>query len=180
MKAHAERRGQTTRHMKLHGIAAVAATGILMACLTACAPRAVSYDPVPATATASTVDDTLLLYGEHSPDTSPGPIATPDGVRRMLGKRLAAGDASRLIVVLPRFGYLWRTNVRAVYVSLDRARALAAESNVELVRDPSSGSLHAIQPGNWELWLVDDQALARLRAAVDTIATGRVAVVVRR
>jgi spore germination protein YaaH len=117
----------------------------------------------------------VMLYDEHWSTSAPGPIATTDWLRRALAQRVADVGASRLIAALPVYGYLWRPNQPARPVGFQEAIRLALEANVELARDPSSLSLHAIQPGSWELWMADSQLLAALRAEVEAIGVMRIA-----
>jgi spore germination protein YaaH len=117
----------------------------------------------------------IMLYDEHWSTSAPGPIATPEWVRRTLGQRLSDVGASRIVAALPVYGYLWRPNRPAQPVSFDEARRAAFEANVELVRDPASLSLHAIQPGSWELWMSDAQLLRALRIEVGTLGVTRIA-----
>ncbi len=117
----------------------------------------------------------IMLYDEHWSTSAPGPIATTDWVRRALARRIADVGASRVIAALPVYGYLWKPNQAAQPVGFQEARRLALEANVELTRDPSSLSLHAIQPGGWELWMSDAELLAALRAEVETLGVMKVA-----
>jgi hypothetical protein len=122
-----------------------------------------------------------LFDAEHAPGIA-GPIATPESVRRILGARLADGDRDHRPIVagLPMFGYFWRGSQPPVAISLDDARRAAAQANVELVRDPASASLHAIQPGVWELWIADEQTLGVLRDAAAALGVTRTAVFIKR
>ena len=117
----------------------------------------------------------IMLYDEHWSTSAPGPVATPEWVRRTLSQRLADVGASRVVAALPVYGYQWRTNQPGQPVSFADARRAAFEANVELVRDPSSLSLHAIQPGSWELWMSDAQLLRALRAEVTSLGVSRIA-----
>jgi spore germination protein YaaH len=117
----------------------------------------------------------IMLYDEHWSTSAPGPIATTDWARRALARRIADVGASRVIAALPVYGYLWKPNQPAQPVGFDEATRLALEANVEMVRDPSSLSLHAIQPGGWELWMSDAELLAALRAEVEALGVMRVA-----
>jgi len=117
----------------------------------------------------------IKLYDEHWSTSAPGPVATPDWVRRTLARRLSDVGASRVVAALPLYGYLWRGNRPAEAVSFADARRAASEANVELVRDPASLSLHAIQPGSWELWMSDAHLLRALRAEVNSLGVSRVA-----
>ena len=117
----------------------------------------------------------IMLYDEHWSTSAPGPVATPDWVRRTLARRLSDVGASRVVAALPLYGYLWRVNRPAEPVSFADARRAAFEANVELVRDPASLSLHAIQPGSWELWMSDAHLLRALRAEVNSLGVSRIA-----
>jgi spore germination protein YaaH len=117
----------------------------------------------------------IMLYDEHWSTSAPGPVATADWVRRTLAQRLADVGTSRVVAALPVYGYQWRTNQPGQPVSFADARRAAFEANVELVRDPSSLSLHAIQPGSWELWMADAQLLRALRAEVSSLGVSRIA-----
>jgi hypothetical protein len=117
----------------------------------------------------------IMLYDEHWSTSAPGPIATTDWVRRALARRIADVGASRVIAALPVYGYLWKPNQPAQAVGFFEATRLALEANVSLTRDPASLSLHAIQPGSWELWMSDAQLLAALRTEVAALGVTRVA-----
>jgi spore germination protein YaaH len=117
----------------------------------------------------------IMLYDEHWSTSAPGPIATGDWVRRTLSARVADAGASRLVAALPLYGYLWRPNAPAQPLSFNEARRAALESNVEIVRDPSSLSLHAVQPGGWELWMSDAELLRVLVAEVRALGVTRIA-----
>jgi len=117
----------------------------------------------------------VMLYDEHWSTSVPGPIATPEWVRRMLGQRVADAGANRLVAALPVYGYQWRASQPATPLSFDDARRAAAQASVELLRDPSSRSLHAIQPGAWELWQSDADLLAALVAEVTSLGVTKIA-----
>jgi spore germination protein YaaH len=126
---------------------------------------------------ASAVDLLIvMLYDEHWSTSDPGPIATPSWVRHTLGLRVAEVGASRIIAALPVYGYQWRTAMRpATPLSFDDARRAAAQASVGLIRDPSSQSLHAIQPGDWELWQSDAELLRALRDEVASLGVTKIA-----
>jgi spore germination protein YaaH len=117
----------------------------------------------------------VMLYDEHWSTSAPGPVATPLWVRRTLGQRVADIGASRIVAALPVYGYLWRGNGPATPVGFDDARRAAVQASVELARDPASRSLHAVQPGAWDLWISDADHLRALRAEVNALGVTRIA-----
>lgn len=117
----------------------------------------------------------VMLYDEHWSTSAPGPIATPEWVRRTLAQRVAEVGADRLIAALPLYGYLWRGTQPADPLSFADARRAASRANVDLSRDPSSMSLHAIQPGAWQLWMADAELLRVLVDEVTSLGVNRIA-----
>ena len=117
----------------------------------------------------------VMLYDEHWSTSAPGPIATPTWVRRTLGQRVADVGASRIVAALPVYGYQWQAAQVAVPLSFDDARRAATQAGVELLRDPASRSLHAIQPGGWELWQSDSDLLRALRDEVASLGVTKIA-----
>jgi peptidoglycan-N-acetylglucosamine deacetylase len=117
----------------------------------------------------------VMLYDEHWSTSQPGPIATPAWVRRTLGARVAEVGAGRIVAALPVYGYQWRNSQPATPLSFDDARRAAAQASVELARDPASLSLHAIQPGDWELWQSDAGLLRALYAEVTSLGVTKIA-----
>jgi spore germination protein YaaH len=117
----------------------------------------------------------VMLYDEHWSTSAPGPIATPEWVRRTLARRVADVGADRLIAALPLYGYLWRGAQAGEPLSFPDARRAAAQANVDLARDPSSSSLHAIQPSVWELWMTDAELLRALVDQVTGLGVTRIA-----
>jgi spore germination protein YaaH len=117
----------------------------------------------------------VMLYDEHWSTSAPGPIATPDWVRRTLAQRVADVGADRLIAALPLYGYLWRGAQAGEPLGFTDARRAASQANVELSRDPSSISLHALEPGVWELWMTDAELLRVLVDQVTGLGVRRIA-----
>jgi spore germination protein YaaH len=103
-----------------------------------------------------------MLYDEHWSGSAPGPIADPDWALGYLRARVAEVGATKIIAAFPVYGYRWRTNAETEIVSYADARRLAETTNTPLSRDPASGSLHAISPQGWEMWVSD-------RALLDTL-----------
>ena len=119
----------------------------------------------------------VMLYDEHWATSPPGPIASPDWVRRGLALRVAESGPSRIVAALPLYGYLWRTNRHAETISLLDAARLAAEAGIALDRDPASATLRAAQPGanGWTLWVSDAVLLRALEREVSALGVRRLA-----
>lgn len=117
----------------------------------------------------------IMLYDEHWSTSAPGPVATPDWVRRTLAQRVADVGVDHIVAALPLYGYLWRGDNPAEPLSFADAQRSAAQANVEIARDPVSRSLHAIQPGSWELWSSDAELLGALRDEVAALGVTRIA-----
>ncbi|MDQ6718898.1 MAG: hypothetical protein M3Z17_11220 [Gemmatimonadota bacterium] len=96
-----------------------------------------------------------MLYDEHWSGSAPGPVAEPEWALRYLAARAAEVGATKIIAALPVYGYRWRTNAPTEIVSYDDARRLSETTNTPLTRDPASGSLHAVSPQGWEIWMSD-------------------------
>jgi spore germination protein YaaH len=103
-----------------------------------------------------------MLYDEHWSGSAPGPIAEPQWVLRYLGARAAEVGATKVIAALPVYGYRWRNNAATEVVSYDDALRLAKTTNTPLVRDPGTGSLHAVSAQGWEMWISDSLLLDSL------------------
>lgn len=117
----------------------------------------------------------VMLYDEHWSTSAPGPVATPDWVRRTLGLRISDVGVDKIVAALPLYGYLWRGNKPAEPLSFAEALRAASQANVEIARDPASQSLHAIQPGGWELWSSDAELLSVLRDQAAALGVTRIA-----
>lgn len=107
-----------------------------------------------------------MLYDEHWATSAPGPVASPDWVRRALAIRVAEVGAEHVVAALPVYGYQWRGSQPALPLSFDETRRAASQAGVDLVRDPASLSLHGVEPGEWEIWTSDATQLAALRDEV--------------
>ena len=106
----------------------------------------------------------VMLYDEHWNRAAPGPIASPAWVRRWLDVRVREVGAAHVVAGFPTYGYQWRTGVdsAAATVGFLEARALAAQGRTRLAPDPGSGTLRAISPDGWELWIADASLLDSL------------------
>jgi peptidoglycan-N-acetylglucosamine deacetylase len=103
-----------------------------------------------------------ILYDQHWSASPPGPIAAPDWVARNLGVRVAEVGAARIVAALPVYGYRWRRAAETEVISYADARRLTTMTNIPLARDHASGTLHAISPEGWEIWVTDQALLATL------------------
>jgi spore germination protein YaaH len=120
----------------------------------------------------------IMLYDEHWSTSAPGPIASPDWVRRVLGNRVAEAGAERLVAALPLYGYQWRTGApAAAAIGFADAKALAASGAVALVRDSASSTLRATSAGSdgWEVWVSDAVLDRRLEGIARELGVRRVA-----
>lgn len=103
----------------------------------------------------------VMLYDEHWSASVPGPIASPDWVRRQLALRVAEVGPGRIVASLPFQGYQWRRGSVTQVISYDDARQLATSAGVSLSRDQSTRTLRARNDGAdpWELWVSDAELL---------------------
>ena len=96
-----------------------------------------------------------LLYDQHWSASPPGPIASPEWVRRQLGMRVAEVGAERIVAALPLYGYRWRRSAETEVISFEDARRLSIMTNTALTRDLGSATLNASSPEGWEIWVSD-------------------------
>lgn len=119
-----------------------------------------------------------LLYDQHWSASPPGPIASPEWVRRQLGMRVAEVGAERIVAALPLYGYRWRRAAETEVISFDDARRLSIMTNTPLTRDLGSATLNASSPEGWEVWVSDRVLIETLvrdarRLGVTTFALWR-------
>jgi spore germination protein YaaH len=103
-----------------------------------------------------------VLYDQHWSASPPGPIASPEWVMRNLGTRVAEVGAARIVAAFPLYGYRWRRSAETEVVSFDEARRLTTMTNIPLLRDHASATLHATSSEGWELWVSDRVLLETL------------------
>lgn len=115
----------------------------------------------------STVADLLVLRMEPAvPPPVPGPVLTPQEIRRIVGLRGSQTGVRRLSLLVPTDGYVWHTDSLPRAITHAAAIELAEMWRVPLVRDPVTGALYARASGKGEIWIADAQTvLALLRAA---------------
>ncbi|MFI5250001.1 MAG: hypothetical protein ACHQTF_08520 [Gemmatimonadales bacterium] len=103
-----------------------------------------------------------MLYDEHWSTGAPGPIASPGWVRQLLAPWVATAGASRLVVGLPVYGYLWKPPASATVLSFGDAQREVASLGVTLDRDSASASLHYLRPDSAQGWVTDAELLRTL------------------
>jgi spore germination protein YaaH len=103
-----------------------------------------------------------MLYDQHWAGSAAGPIASPDWVARNLGTRVAEVGAARIVAAFPLYGYRWRKTAETEVISFDDAHRLTTMTNIALIRDHASSTLHAASPEGWELWVSDHVLLETL------------------
>ena len=103
-----------------------------------------------------------VLYDQHWATSPPGPIAAVEWVTRNLGTRVAEVGAARIVAAFPLYGYRWRRSAETEIISYDDARRLTTMTNTPLTRDHASGTLHAVSPEGWEIWVSDHVLLETL------------------
>jgi peptidoglycan-N-acetylglucosamine deacetylase len=103
-----------------------------------------------------------MLYDQHWSGSAAGPIASPDWVTRNLGTRVAEIGAARIVAAFPLYGYRWRRSAETEVISFDDARRLTTMTNIPLIRDHASATLHASSPEGWELWVSDHELVETL------------------
>ncbi len=119
-----------------------------------------------------------LLYDQHWSASPPGPIASPEWVRRQLGVRVAEVGAEKIVAALPLYGYRWRRAAETEVISFEDARRLSIMTNTALSRDLGSATLNASSPEGWEVWVSDRVLIETLvrdarRLGVTTFALWR-------
>lgn len=108
----------------------------------------------------------IKLAGEFGPGTRPGPSATPEFVRRVLGSRSNTIGASRVAAYFPLHGYIWFRGDSVRPVSFNEANRRVVSEAGTLQRDPSSQFLHADGREGWTLWIPDSRTVDALMQAI--------------
>ena len=124
----------------------------------------------------------VMLYDEHWAASEPGPVASPEWVRRAIGVRVAEAGSNRLVAALPLYGYQWRPGDATRVIGFPDAQQIAGASGQPLTRDPATATLHAYRTRDvgdaWNLWVSDAvlvDSLARIvgNAGVHAVALWR-------
>jgi spore germination protein len=114
----------------------------------------------PATLLARVADFVVIRLGiEHRPGTPPGPLATPQFIRRELGARATGLGATRLGAELPLYGYMWNRNGSARMITYREANTLVLREASSFRRDQASQFLTASGRDGWTIWIPDAQTV---------------------
>lgn len=117
----------------------------------------------PASVLGRTADLIVVrLTDEHRPGTSPGPLVTPEFIRRSLGTRATALGASRLGAEFPLYGYIWNRDGSARSISFREANAMVNRESGAFRRDPASSFLTASGRDGWTIWIPDARTIRTL------------------
>ena len=121
----------------------------------------------PAMLLARVADIVVIRLGtEHRPGTSPGPLATPEFIRRELGARATGLGATRLGAEIPLYGYMWNRNGSVRIISYREANTLVLREATSFRRDQASQFLTAAGRDGWTIWIPDAQTVrAMIEAA---------------
>jgi len=106
----------------------------------------------------------VMLYDEHWATSSPGAIASPEWVQRLLDARIAEAGADRIVASLPSYGYEWTPGATAAVISYGDAERFARDAGLGLARDSASETLYAARPDSAEVWVSDARLLQKLVA----------------
>jgi hypothetical protein len=132
----------------------------------------------PTHALASIADVLLLTMEPAVPPPAPGPPLTAQEMRRIVGLRGSQIGVSRLSLLIPTHGYVWRAASVPRAITHAAAVALAESWHVPLVRDPATGALYARASGEGEIWIADAEAVLELMRAARVMGIRRFAFIV--
>ena len=117
----------------------------------------------------------VMLYDQHWSTSPPGSIASPAWVRNSLARRVGEVGATHIVAALPLYGYRWPPNGPATAITFAEAQRNIVSANLPLVRDTVTQTLHAANPGAWELWVSDSGLIAALIREVTAQGVDRIA-----
>jgi spore germination protein YaaH len=123
----------------------------------------------PATLLARVADFVVIRLGiEHRPGTPPGPLATPEFIRRELGSRATGLGATRIGAEFPLYGYMWNRNGIARSITYREANTLVLREALSFRRDQASQFLTAAGRDGWTIWIPDAQTVRTMIAAAQS------------
>jgi hypothetical protein len=130
----------------------------------------------PASLLSRAADIVVVRLGtEHRPGTPPGPLTSPDFIRRQLGARAIAVGAARLAAELPLYGFIWYRDGSARPITYRDANALLLREAGAFRRDPASQFLTAEGRDGSTLWLPDAQTIDALIRVVQSRGVNTIA-----
>ena len=130
--------------------------------------------PVPVLARVADVI-VVRLGTEHRPGTAPGPLTTPDFIRRHLGSRAIGLGATRLAAEFPVYGYIWSHGGSARIITYREASGLILREGGSFRRDPASQFLTAEGRDGWTIWLPDARTIQSLITAAQSRGVNTIA-----
>ncbi len=141
---------------------------------------AVPAEPNPAYPTRELLDVAdyvlVMLYDQHWPDSPPGPISSPDWVKRNLTRVVGDAGASRVIAALPFYGYHWKRGSPGVGVSYDTGMFVAERAAIAMRRDTMTHTVRGTSAdGATSIWVTDATLLERLVREVERAGVSRIA-----
>ena len=104
----------------------------------------------------------VRLADEHRPGTRPGPLVTPEFVRRSLGRRATTLGASRIGALFPLYGYIWNRDGSARPISSRDPNPIVNRESGAFRRDPASSFLTASGRDGWTIWVPDARTIRTL------------------
>ena len=130
----------------------------------------------PAPVLARVADVIVVRLGtEHRPGTAPGPLTTPDFIRRHLGSRAIGLGATRLAAEFPVYGYIWSRAGSARIITYREANGLILREGGSFRRDPASQFLTAEGRDGWTIWLPDARTIQSLITAAQSRGVNTIA-----
>jgi hypothetical protein len=130
----------------------------------------------PASTLARVADVIVIRLGiEHRPGTPPGPLTTPDFIRRQLGARVIGLGTTRLAAEFPLYGYIWSRDGSARIITYREANDLILREAGAFRRDPASQFLTAEGRDGWTIWLPDSRTIRSLIEAAQTRGVNSIA-----
>jgi hypothetical protein len=130
----------------------------------------------PASILARVADMIVIRLGtEHRPGTPPGPLTTPDFIRRQLGARAIGLGATRLAAEFPLYGYIWSRDGTARIITYREANDLILREAGAFRRDPASQFLTAEGRDGWTIWLPDSRTIRSLIEAAQSRGVNSIA-----
>ena len=130
----------------------------------------------PAALLARVADVIVVRLGtEHRPGTAPGPLTTPDFIRRQLGSRVIGLGATRLAAEFPLYGYIWSRGGSARIITYAEANELILREGGSFRRDPASQFITAEGRDGWTIWLPDARTIQSLITAAQSRGVNTIA-----